>query len=525
MKHSPFLVFYIILCLSLSACSRSHKYPVALERINYMAEENPKKAIVELDKLAPQMGHTTKRTRMRYELLRVKAEDKAYIPHQDESLMLKILEYFEKNGTDNERMEANYYMGSVYRDMHESPKAVVFYRRATDIAEESRQEIDPVVLSTIYAQLANIFYDRNRYGQAIKDAKRAYEIALQHGFVDVSVLLDLARGYRMNGQTDSAKAIFLTLRDSLTHMNANRDYAGIAELGSFFHYNMPEFEDECIQILQKIPTEELPYAAHSILARCWHDRGDYQMEEKHLKIGLSSASEDYQKRIVAQRLMENYLQQGKQQLALQQAERYIALTDSIQITEKLRETIQADNEYRYNQRAEKDKENQERASRNERYMWIAISLLLFVTVLGTWTYILMSGRLRERTRENAELRRRSEENERLLLEEIKKNNGQQLALKELVNHFRDAANRGGRILEERIWQQLYGAVEQENPGFNDRIAARVTPYSDEVKRLCHLFRAGLSQAEAARIMDFSSMTASRKRRKIVSMLGCDIEEA
>ena len=518
-------IIYLATSIFLFACTRQYKYPVALERINYIAEENPHKAITELAKLAPQIADAPKREQMRYELLKVKANDKAFITHTDDSIMLQVLAYFERHGTDNERMEANYYMGSVYRDMHESPKTIVYYSKAIEAAQKTDENIDHLTLSSIYAQLANLYYDRGIYNKAINFTKQEVWLAKKYGFLDLGHILDLARCYRMAGYIDSAKSIFIAVQDSLPAMRKRKDYSSIAEIGSFFLNNDMEFAKKCTQEIEEIAIDSLSYTAHSFLAEYYKRQGRIPEEKKELLLALKSSTTHYQERAIIRSLLTLYQEYGDLSSALQQAERYIALTDSIQIMEKLRETVQADNEFRYNQRAEKDRENRERASRNERYMWIAISLLLFAMVLGTWTYILMSGRLRERTRENAELRRRSEETERLLLEEIKKNNGQQLALKELVNHLRDAANHGGRIQEERIWQQLYGAVEQENPGFNERITARIIPLSDEAKKLCHLFRAGLSQAEAARIMDFSSMTASRKRRRIVSLLGCDIEKA
>ena len=50
----------------------------------------------------------------------------AYEPltERDDTLMQRVVAYYLKHGTANELMEAYYLLGSVYRDLHEAPRAM-----------------------------------------------------------------------------------------------------------------------------------------------------------------------------------------------------------------------------------------------------------------------------------------------------------------------------------------------------------------------------------------------------------------
>ena len=53
----------------------------------------------------------------RYHLLTIKANDKAYITHTSDSLILSLVDYYEHGGDPVYLGEAYYYAGSTYRDL------------------------------------------------------------------------------------------------------------------------------------------------------------------------------------------------------------------------------------------------------------------------------------------------------------------------------------------------------------------------------------------------------------------------
>ena len=61
---------------------------------------------------------------MYYHLLTIKAEDKLYTRHTSDSLINLIVKFYDEHGDKNKLIEAYYYQGSVYRDLHDAPSAL-----------------------------------------------------------------------------------------------------------------------------------------------------------------------------------------------------------------------------------------------------------------------------------------------------------------------------------------------------------------------------------------------------------------
>lgn len=109
--------------------------PPVLLRADSLCNACPELAIRLLYSRAPSMEQADRRVRSRYALLTIKARDKAFIPHTSDTLIRKIVAYYDAHGSTRERVEAYYYLGSVYRDLHNSPQVVDSYLKALKIAQ------------------------------------------------------------------------------------------------------------------------------------------------------------------------------------------------------------------------------------------------------------------------------------------------------------------------------------------------------------------------------------------------------
>ena len=66
---------------------------------------------------------------MRYKLLTIKANDKAYITHTSDSLILSLVDYYEHDGDPAYLGEAYYYAGSTYKvTAHKDGKVEIQYK-------------------------------------------------------------------------------------------------------------------------------------------------------------------------------------------------------------------------------------------------------------------------------------------------------------------------------------------------------------------------------------------------------------
>lgn len=144
-----------VLLVSLFSCMEDREAREMFERVESVMEENPEAAVAMLDSAREANTGYPRGQRMKYELLRAKAMNKAYVDFTTDSIMSEVVEYYDHHGTANEQMEAHYLLGCVYRDLHESPQALSCYLDATEKADTLSPDCDFATLMRIYGQIAD----------------------------------------------------------------------------------------------------------------------------------------------------------------------------------------------------------------------------------------------------------------------------------------------------------------------------------------------------------------------------------
>ena len=144
----------------LASCAGNRKYDDLMQRadsIMNVNDDSAKVAIRMLDGVESQLPEFFKAQKMRYELLRHKAMNKAYISFTSDSIMKEVVDYYDRHGSANERMLANYVLGCVYRDMHEVPLALEYYNKAAEQADTTAADCDYGTLYRVYSQMGFLF--------------------------------------------------------------------------------------------------------------------------------------------------------------------------------------------------------------------------------------------------------------------------------------------------------------------------------------------------------------------------------
>ena len=164
----------------LASCAGNRKYDDLMQRadsIMNVNDDSAKVAIRMLDGVKSQLPEFSKAQKMRYELLRHKAMNKAYISFTSDSKMKEVVDYYDRHGSANERMLANYVLGCVYRDMHEVPSALEYYNKAAEQADTTAADCDYGTLYRVYSQMGFLFdkqylpyQELEAFGKAVKYA-------------------------------------------------------------------------------------------------------------------------------------------------------------------------------------------------------------------------------------------------------------------------------------------------------------------------------------------------------------------
>lgn len=223
-------------------------------------EDRPDSALIYLSSLDSVIQYEPEETQRYYGLLTTQAEDKKYIPHKSDSLMKEVVRFYESYGDKEKLMEAYYYLGSVYRDMKDAPRAVATFQQAADIGENS-QRYD--LLGRIYEQMGTLLAYQSLYEEALKIYKISYAHNLKReaGPGLVYTLRNQGRMYESLNRLDSAEYYYQAAYKKAFELNNQRVINSIStEFGSFYldlgkldsakniFFRIPEFKDDAIYL-------------------------------------------------------------------------------------------------------------------------------------------------------------------------------------------------------------------------------------------------------------------------------------
>ena len=166
MKKILFFFLFFLLLLT-GSCSDHRVQMVWLAEMNSLMEKNPQAAYDSLCNHRQVMSQSGEKVEMRYRMLEVKALNKLFKPMPSDSLFQEVVDYYDSKGTPNEKMEAHYLLGCIYRDQGESPKAMQCYQRAIDCVDSLNKDSHEITLARVYGQMIYIYKKQYLHNEAI----------------------------------------------------------------------------------------------------------------------------------------------------------------------------------------------------------------------------------------------------------------------------------------------------------------------------------------------------------------------
>lgn len=199
-----FILPYLAFNLLFASCKReASPYPYSMIRAERLMNQYPDSARKLLIAFRDSLAGLPEETGMYYHLLSVKANDKSYVRHTSDSLILRIVRYYERQTDRDKLMESYYYAGRVYRDLQDALHALEYYQKAIDVSGDTKR-YDIVYL--IYSHLGGLLTYQNAYEQAmaVLEVLHKYAILAKDSSQLYAPYRDMARVYSVVGKTDSA---------------------------------------------------------------------------------------------------------------------------------------------------------------------------------------------------------------------------------------------------------------------------------------------------------------------------------
>lgn len=201
-----------IFCILIIGCS-SQERDARLQRVAAHLEEDPHSAISALDSI--DASTLSEADRFYDYLLTIKAQDKAYIDHTTDSLILNVIDYYASHKGSGLYAEALYYGGRVYSDLGDYPSALHYFQSALDLLPENTPNLS--LRGNVLSQTGSLLCSLRLYNQAVPYTKGVIEIDRQLND-SINLVYDLQLlGYicsQMGNYNDSEKYLLEALAKS-----------------------------------------------------------------------------------------------------------------------------------------------------------------------------------------------------------------------------------------------------------------------------------------------------------------------
>lgn len=558
MRNLLLIIFSILL---LAACTNSalRTQHSQLAKADSLCSVQPDSALALLSQLEPEMQQADKATRMYYQLLCIKAADKAYITHTSDSLIQTVLQYYIQKDNDPHLPEAYYYAGRVCRDLGDAPQALDYFQKAIE-ALPNKGEYE--LKSRIFSQMGTLFLYQDVYEEAIKANRQSLQCSL---FLNDTIgiiysLRDIGTTFTAFHQADSALHYYNQAYELAVSIK-DKDMQGIvlrAMTSLYLQLGDIELAQTTLQKSLNYHTEASNLAIISLSAKLQQQIGN-----------MDSATYYYQQLLETGDLFDCYdahkglayiaQEKGNIQSALQHIEKYQLCHDSI-IDYINSENIQKmQSLYNYQLR---EKENNRLKSitgkQREMLLFTVIVFLVLIFLLSIYflynryKHIQTLRRLREleiikneqyrysieRLEENkvliAELEKQlmkysSQEAEMHLMLQTKKRQIEQVNNEiEIVQYKKEKAIREFKesdiykkfhqaesliVLTEKDWDVLQTEIDNTYMDFTNHLYA-LFPLSNIELKICLLLKCGISVSKIASLIGRSKSAVTSARKKL-----------
>ena len=542
------VIFLLFIIMLLASCAGNRKYDDLM-----------------LDGVKSQLPEFSKAQKMRYELLRHKAMNKAYISFTSDSKMKEAVDYYDRHGSANERMLANYVLGCVYRDMHEVPLALEYYNKATEQADTTAADCDYGTLYRVYSQMGFLFSKQYLPYQLLDAFGKAEKYAYLAKDTLNAIINYQNKGdaYDYLGRKDSVVAI--NLRSANMFKRIGDNYNAAIALGCNYSYYIEKQDSvnakKAFEAYFSTGYEgNSNYGDAKAFLLC--EKGRYYMFVSRLDSAFSclnqslKLSKSYSNKAAATKVLAQYYARvNKPVLAMKYALKSSEYNDSdlLAVRESQLQQIQA--MYNYGRNQEIARKAELKAERITMLVYVLIAGGVVIFLLLTHLYLKQLKKKKEKILVTKhlyddsllKLRQKQEElellrtvNDRKIADVIKEKEQTINKLKEDLKDIRDKYSNSSlsdvdillkessiykrikylelhpkEIMRENDWIELEETIEQLIPSFIPLLKNRLNVMA---YRICLLVKLEISTSSIAILLGLSSSAISKYRKVMLEKL-------
>ena len=562
------VIYLLLILLILASCAGNRKYDDLMQRadsIMNVNDDSAKVAIRMLDGVKPQLPEFSQSQKMRYELLRHKAMNKAYISFTSDSIMKEVVDYYDRHGSANERMLANYVLGCVYRDLHEAPLALEYYNKATEQADTTAADCDYGTLYRVYSQMGFLFSKQYLPYQELNafDKAEKYAYLAKDTFNAIVNYQNQGEVYAFLGKKDSVIAI--NLQAAKLFKKHGNDYVAAIAFGCNYNYYI-EKKDSINAKKAFEAYNSAGYEGNSnyedAKAYVLYQKGTYYLfvnkqdsAYDNLSLSFKMCKSYSIKAATTKALAQYYAKVNQPAMAMKYALQSSEYNDSdlIGVRKTQLQQVQAMYDYSRNQEIAKNAEQKAERSTRMNYMIVLSCLMLFLLLSYIYrkqiaikkkkiavSKLLYEDSLLKLKRLQDERAKLVAENDNKLAQVIMEKENTISKLKTEITHIQEryslsSVSDADLILKdssiykkikfievhpkekmcEEDWKELADTIEEVVPNF---IPVLKNKLNDKDYQICLLVRLGFSTSLVARLLGLSDAAISKSRKTMLKKI-------
>ena len=446
---------------------------------------------------------------------------------QNDTLAERLVRYFDRHGSANERMRAHYILGRTYADMGEAPAALNAYLDAADCADTTAIDCDYHTLSRVYGQMAGVFYQQNLKDRFLE----SLDLSIRCAWIDndsIQALNGFAHkliGYDYFHNYDKVIPLFDGLySDLLSHYGigvaakyCTVPFMSLLKLGYIEKAKqyLDIYEQESGYFDEKHNVERGREVYYYQRGLCYlylqqMDSAEHYFR-KELMYGLDYTNQSMASRGLSLVFSEN----GPQDSAIKYALYSYEMNDSVYAQMATKEVEQAKASYDYTRHQQHALE-MEQMTNKERVRGIIIAcLLLFLILLllfYRWRSVL---KMREYKVKMMAYRQMLQKNEADSQGQGKKKHeiSQTLYNSSIRKRLLDKISQD-ELATEEDWQEVSSIILQACPGFNEALQGFLPSINTTYYRICLGVKLQLSPAQIATLVSRSRQAVASARSRM-----------
>jgi len=525
---------FAFLVLLLASCSRDPLLD-KMKSIQDIGDSNPKQALLMLDSLDIQVRLKSEYIKCKYDLLKIRLNDKAYINHSSDIVIKNLVKYFEEEGTLLEKQEVDYYAGSVYRDLLDTPRALEFFFKSLEYADKNSAS-DSVMICNTYSNLCDLYFRIQDYNNSEAMARKEWDYSDKLKLDPVLSYMHVAAALLNQKKKKEAAEMYDSAYYYILSSQKIEDYKTDLYylIGNFASVKDIKKATACDSILRKFKRSDmtssycLSYADYYILS----NKPDSAIKYCNIIMQSKEDSTGFAKYDASRKLFEIYRRLGNKDSTVHYAGIQINISNKMDLGKRQQLATTVSNAYQYHlDKVKEEKLNAENLLYQHILLIVCIVIVvLLIIAIAVHVHIKrkqirrvlsLSHEIEFLTDKERRLKKEIASKEQELSIQIEQNKNIILQLHQ--SDFEDSAEDifntikqcsvGKQSMTSDIWKRLYKTVDKLYPNFNELLLKELGTFTEQQKQVCYLMRIGLSKPDIQNVTNLSRVTVWRWTKK------------